>query len=60
MIGFLSQVEFADGKVWVPDRESLKDPQLRKAVAPSDEEMRLADIYQKRGIGGLVEELEKF
>ena len=60
MTGFLSQVEFADGKVWVPNRENLKDPLLRKSVAPSDEEMRLADIYQKRGIDGLVEELRKF
>jgi hypothetical protein len=60
MTGFVSQVEFADGKVWVPNRENLGDPLLVKAVAPSAEEMRLADLYQKKGLDGLIEELKKF
>src|SRR5438034_983739 len=37
MTGFVNQVEFADGKVWVPTRKSLQDPALLKAVAPSAE-----------------------
>jgi hypothetical protein len=60
MIGFVSQVEFADGKVWVPNRQSLENAALLKVLAPSAEEQRLTDIYRKRGIDGLVQELNKF
>jgi len=60
MTGYLTQVEFADGKVWVPNRDSLANPKLPKTVAPSAEEQRLASIYLKRGLDGLVEELKKF
>ena len=41
MTGFISQVEFADGKVWVPNRQSIENPTLRKVLAPSAEEQRL-------------------
>ena len=60
MTSFVRQVEFADGKVWMPRRESLQQQALRNSVAPSDEELRLADIYSKKGLDGLVEELKKF
>ena len=60
MSGFVSQVEFADGKVWVPNRESLEAASLLKVLAPSAEEQRLTDIYRKKGIAALVEELKKF
>ena len=60
MMGFVSQVEFADGKVWVPNRESLDNAVLLRVLPPSAEEQRLADIYRKRGIDGLVAELNKF
>lgn len=61
MTGFVNQVEFADGKVWVPNRKSLQDPALLKAVPPSAEEQRLANLYlNKGGIDALVEELKKF
>jgi hypothetical protein len=60
MMGFVSQVEFADGKVWVPNRESLDNAVLLKVLPPSPEEQRLTDIYVKRGIDGLVAELSKF
>ncbi|SPE35399.1 conserved exported hypothetical protein [Candidatus Sulfopaludibacter sp. SbA6] len=60
MTGFVNQVEFADGKVWVPNRKSLQDPALLKAVAPSAEEQRLANLYNRGGIEVLVEELKKF
>jgi len=60
MTGFVNQVEFADGKVWVPNRKSLADPALLKSVAPSAEEQRLADLYNRGGIAALVEELKKF
>jgi hypothetical protein len=60
MMGFVSQVEFADGKVWVPNRENLDNAVLLKVLPPSPEEQRLADVYRKRGIDGLVAELTKF
>jgi len=59
MTGFVSQVEFADGKVWVPNRQSIENPALQKVVAPSAEEQRLSDLYVRKGIDALVEELRK-
>ena len=60
MTGFISQVEFTDGKVWVPSRQDLVDAALLKVLAPSPEEQRLADLYRKKGLTALVEELKKF
>jgi hypothetical protein len=60
MTGFVSQVEFANGQIWVPDRESLQNLQLLRVLAPSTEEQRLTDFYRKHGIKGLIEELNKF
>ena len=60
MTGFVNQVEFADGKVWVPNRESLADPLLRKVLGPSAEDMRLSRLYRRDGINALVDELKKF
>jgi hypothetical protein len=59
-MGFVSQVEFADGKVWVPNRENLENAVLLKVLPPSPEEQRLSDIYVKRGIDGLIAELNRF
>ena len=61
MTGFVSQVEFANGQIWVPDRESLRNLQLLRVLAPSTEEQRLTqDVYRNRGLKGLIEELNKF
>jgi hypothetical protein len=60
LTGFVSQVQFADGKIWVPNRESLDNAVLLKVLPPSAEEQRLTDIYRKRGIDGLVTELNRF
>jgi hypothetical protein len=57
---FVSQVEFADGSVWIPSRAALNDAQYRRILAPSAEEQRLTTIYRKRGLGALVNELKKF
>lgn len=51
MTGFVSQVEFADGNIWIP---------ARTALAPSPEEQRLADLYRRRGLPVLVSELKRF
>jgi hypothetical protein len=60
MTGFVSQVEFADGSVWIPSRSSLADARLHKALAPSAEEMRLTNLYRKKGITAVIEELRRF
>ena len=53
-------MEFADGKVWVPNRQNLDDPLLTKVLAPSVEEERLTNLYVNKGIDAVVEELKKF
>jgi hypothetical protein len=60
MSGFVSQVEFADGSVWIPSRAALSDPALARVVAPSPEEQRLTDLYRKRGLAAVLTELKKF
>jgi len=60
MRGFISSAEFADGSYWIPSRKELDDPQLRRVIAPSPEEQRLSQIYNKKGLTALIEELKKF
>ena len=60
MTGFVSQVEFTDGSVWVPSRAALSDPQLLRVVGPSPEEQRLTELYRKKGLAAVVAELNKF
>jgi hypothetical protein len=60
MTGFISSVEFTDGSFWIPSRPELDDPILRRVVAPSPEEQRLVQIYRKRGLNAVIEELKKF
>ncbi len=58
--GFVSSVEFADGAYWIPSRSALETPRLREVVAPSPEEQRLSQIYKKKGLQALIDELKKF
>jgi hypothetical protein len=58
MTGFISQVEFADGKVWVPSRQNLDDTVLRAVLPPSAEVLRLIELYRK-GPDALIAELNK-
>jgi hypothetical protein len=60
MTGFVSTVEFTDGSVWIPSRSDLADAKLRMVMAPSPEEQRLVQLYRKKGLNALVEELKKF
>jgi len=53
MTAYLSSVEFADGSMWVPDRSG-------RVLTPSPEEQRLSEIYRKRGIEALIQELNRF
>jgi hypothetical protein len=60
MTGFISHVEFTDGSIWIPSHAELDDPTLRRVVAPSPEEQRLVQIYRKRGVTAVTDELKKF
>ncbi|HEX3748784.1 MAG TPA: hypothetical protein VHW09_32885 [Bryobacteraceae bacterium] len=59
--GFVDQVEFADGKVWVPSRRNMEsDPLLMQVMEPSVEEERLANLYITKGLPALMDELKKY
>jgi hypothetical protein len=60
MKAFVSTVGYDNGSYWILGREALEDPQLRNVVAPSPEEQRLSQIYLKKGLTALIEELKKF
>jgi len=60
---FVNDVEFSDGKVWIPSRadidQATNDPVLRHELANSPEQQRLAKIYRLKGTTGLAEELKR-
>ncbi len=57
MRGFVNHVEFADGSVWIPDRGALAA--VKSAIQPSHEEQRLSNLYRRKGIQSVIEELVK-
>jgi hypothetical protein len=59
MRAFVSQVEFGDGKVWVPSREALVQSRLIEIIPPSPEEQRLAGLYLKKGRDAVVQDLSR-
>lgn len=58
--GYVSQVEFDNGEIWIPSRSSLDQSGLRGVAAPSPEEQRLTNIYVKQGLEAVIQELRKF
>jgi len=60
MSAYVSQVEFEDGKLWIPSREELAGQGLDRLVPPSPEEQRLTNLYRKKGLKALIAELAKF
>jgi hypothetical protein len=60
MTGFVNQVEFADTTVWVPSRQTIDQPVLHKVLSPSAEEVRLSNLYYRKGLDALVDELKKY
>ncbi len=59
MTGFVGAVEFTDGTVWIPSRADLSDPTLRSVMGPSPEEQRLVQLYRKKGLNAVVEDLKR-
>jgi hypothetical protein len=60
MTGFVSQVEFDNGEMWIPSRQTLESAALLRLLAPSAEEQRLSDLYRRNGINALMEDLKKY
>lgn len=58
--GYVSSVEFAGGTQWIPSRSALAGDRLNGVVPPSPEELRLLQIYNRKGLDALIEELKKF
>lgn len=59
LTGLLTQAEFADGEIWIPEGGVLEDARLRRLLPPSAEEQRLAEIYRRHGLAAVIEELKK-
>ena len=57
--GFVQQVEFTNGDVWVTPSAFRDEARLSKLIPGSLEEQRLSEIYRRRGLAALVEELGK-
>ena len=58
--GVVASVEFNDGQFWIPSRAAIaSDSRLRSVIPPSPEEQRLMQIYRKRGLQGVIEELKR-
>ena len=60
MSGYVKQVVFEDGKIWVPSRDALARASLTDTIPVSAEEQRLADLYRTKGLKAVIAELEKF
>jgi len=63
LMAFVNDVQFADGSLWIPSRADIdaatQDPELRRELATSPEEQRLARIYLRDGTAGLKKELKR-
>jgi len=58
MTGYLANVEFADGRVWIPSRAELAEPRLARVMTSSPEQDRLLQIYRRKGLKALIAELK--
>jgi hypothetical protein len=59
-VGFVSQVQFSNGRVWVPSRRDLDSGTLLDVLPPSAEEERLTNLYRRNGLDALLQELKKY
>lgn len=60
LTAFVNHVEFSDGQVWIPQRAALEESRLKKALNPSAEEQRLSDLYRRKGLNAVVDELRRY
>ena len=60
MRGFISQVQFEDGTIWIPSREDLRQANLLDLLPASPEEQRLTALYRRQGLDALIKELGRY
>ncbi|MDA1314859.1 MAG: hypothetical protein O2968_16115 [Acidobacteria bacterium] len=60
MSGYVRNVEFEDGTVWIPPRSELDVSPFENAAAVSVEEERLSRLFGSRGVSALITELATF
>ena len=58
--GFITQVQFKDGSIWIPSREDLPRVNLLGLLPASPEEQRLTNIYRHHGLEALIHELNRY
>lgn len=59
MIGYVSQVQFADGSIWIPNRYSASSLAKVRNLRVSPEQQRLASLYLREGIDALIADLDR-
>lgn len=57
MVGYVSQVQFADGSIWMPNRYQASTPSAIRRLRLSPEQQRLASLYVREGLDALVKDL---
>jgi hypothetical protein len=50
-------VEFENGEVWVPPASAWRQPLLREALPVSGEMLRLAELYRRRGLEAVIQQI---
>ena len=60
MSGYVRNVEFEDGIVWIPTRNDLEASSLDRATPVSVEEQRLSRLYGSQGVEAVIAELAQF
>ena len=60
MSGYVRNVEFEDGSVWIPTRRDLEGSSLDHAAPVSVEEQRLTQLYGRQGVEAVISELSQF
>lgn len=59
MVGFISQVQFADGTIWMPNRYAPGTPAPMRRLRITPEQQRLASVYLRQGLDALVADLSR-
>lgn len=57
MLGYVSQVQFADGGIWLPDRYRASTPPAIQRLHLSPEQQRLSILYAREGVDAVVKDL---
>ena len=59
LTAYVANVEFADGDQWIPTHAALAQQRLASALPVSPELQRLAELYRKRGVDAVAQQLKR-